>query len=156
MPRNFSINGTNAGAGTTTLKTVIELHGANLVRTWVFDITMGSISTAADNVTEWALSRYTAAGTVTSFTPIPLDPVNLASLAVGGTSATGINASAEPTGTALTASPLVVPLNLRATFRYVASPGAEFVNTFSSGNGLALQQQSSATGIGTATLIYFE
>ena len=47
------------------------------------------------------------------------------------TTGTWINGSAEPTysGTTDTViSLLVVPLNARATFRYVASPGAEFVN----------------------------
>lgn len=159
MPRNFSLNGKNTTGSTTTPTTAIELHGANLVRTWVFDITMGSGIAPADYATQWDLKRYTAAGTVTSFTPVALDPVNLASLAVGGTSATGNNASAEPTysGTTDTViSLLVVPLNARATFRYVASPGAEFVNTFSSGNGLGLRQSATTAIIGTATMLYFE
>lgn len=160
MPRNFSINGTNATGATTTYVTVIELHGANLVRTWVFDIVMGSASTAADTPTTWALSRYTsAAAAVTAFTPLPLDPVNLPSLAVGGTSATGINSSStEPGAMTLATTVLVVPLNQRATFRYVASPGAEFVNTFSTGNGLSLRQLGSASqgSVGTATLLFFE
>lgn len=156
MARNYSLNGTNATAGTTTLKTVIQLHGSTLARTRVFDLTLGSIASPNDYVTEWALSRYTAAGTVTPQTPYPTDPADPAAAAVGGASATGVNASAEPTGVGLTTSVLVIPLNLRATFRYVASPGAEFVNTLASANGLALLQQSSNAGIGTATLLFFE
>jgi len=41
--------------------------------------------------------RKSAAATVTSFTPLLTDPGDAASAAVGGTSATGINASAEGT-----------------------------------------------------------
>ena|SRR5271165_5438366 len=155
MPRNFSVNGKNTTASTTTQTTVIQLLGANLVRTWVFDITMGSTIAPADYATTWDLSRHTTASTVTSYTPLPLDPVNLASLAVGGASATGVNASAEGTYTA-GGSLIVVPLNARATFRYVASPGAEFVNTFTAANGLGLRQGATTAIVGTGTLLYFE
>lgn len=44
---------------------------------------------------------YTSAptfGTVTSYTPDPGNGLDVAALAVGGTSATGVNASAEPSG----------------------------------------------------------
>lgn len=47
------------------------------------------------------LKQFTAAptfGTVTSFTPTPLNGLDPAALAVGGVSATGVNASAEPSG----------------------------------------------------------
>jgi len=160
MARNYSINGTNATGATTTYITAIELHGANIVRTWVFDITMGCASTAGDNPTTWALSRYTsAAAAVTPYTPLQLDPVNIASAAIGGATATGVNSSStEPGGMTLATSLLVIPLNQRATFRYVASPGAEFVNTFASGNGLSLRQLGAAAqaSVGTATLLFFE
>jgi hypothetical protein len=47
----------------------------------------------------WNLSvlRKTAAATVTAFTPLKLAPNDPASLAVGGTAATGVNATAEGT-----------------------------------------------------------
>ena len=47
------------------------------------------------------LNQYTAAptfGTVTSATPAPLNGLDPAALAVGGTSATGVNATVEPSG----------------------------------------------------------
>lgn len=47
------------------------------------------------------LNQYTAAptfGTVTSFTPTPLNGLDPAALAVGSTTATGVNATAEPSG----------------------------------------------------------
>lgn len=159
MPRNFSINGNNSTGKTTTATTMIELHGAALVRTWVFDLTMGSPSAPQDYAQTYDIKRYTAAGTVTSQAGTALDPVNLASLAVNGTAATGINASVEPTysGTTDTViSLLVVPLNTRATFRYVASPGAEFVNVFTSGNGIGFRQSCTTPFQGNGTLLWFE
>lgn len=159
MPRNYSVNGNNATGKTTTATTMIQLHGAALCRTWVYDITLGSPIAPQDYAQTYDLVRYTVVGTVTAFTPLILDPVNIASLAVPNTNATGINASLEPTypnTTALTSSLLVVPLNSRATFRYVASPGAEFVNTASSGNGLGLRQSATTAIQGNATLIWFE
>jgi hypothetical protein len=45
------------------------------------------------------INRKSGAATVTSFTPLQFDPGDAASAAVGGTSATGTNASAEGTDT---------------------------------------------------------
>ena len=46
------------------------------------------------------LIRKTAAATVTSFTPVPFNPSDSASAAVGGAALTGVNASAEGTNAA--------------------------------------------------------
>lgn len=84
-------------ATVTAAKTLIQLKaGPNtaieLLRAW---ITNGSVTTD-DNV-EGQILRKTAAATVTSFTPLKFNPLDGAADSVGGTTATGTNASAEGT-----------------------------------------------------------
>lgn len=51
----------------------------------------------ASGMIDAALLRKSGAATVTSFTPIPLREKDAAALCVGGTTATGVNASGEGT-----------------------------------------------------------
>lgn len=79
----------------TTAKTLIQLKaGASrkveLLRAWI-----SQSSVTADDTGEALLLRYTSAGTVTSATPIKHNPDGQAAQAVGGTAATGTNATAE-------------------------------------------------------------
>lgn len=155
MARNYSMNGVNGG--TTGYTSAIVLHGSNVARTFVFDITMGSGAAPNDYATIWRLGRYTVAPSGgTTFTPLPLRPDDVASALTSSTTTTCITPSGEPTTITLASSPLVVPLNARASFRYVASPGAELLNTFSAANGLALQQIGTTGIVGSATIIWFE
>jgi len=59
------------------------------------EVTQVSSTTSAQ--TQVQLLRKTAAATVTSFTPLLMDPSFAAATAVGGTAATGTNATAEGT-----------------------------------------------------------
>jgi hypothetical protein len=84
-------------AAVTTAKTLLQIKaGAStpleILRAWC---TNGDVT--ADDQMEIQLIRKSAAATVTSFTPILFDPSDQAAKAVGGTSATGYNASAEGT-----------------------------------------------------------
>lgn len=156
MARNYSMNGVNGG--TTSYTSAIVLHGSNVARIFVFDVTLGSNASPVDVSTIWNLSRYTAGPTGgVTFNPLPLRSDDAASALTSSATTTCITPSGEPTTPTLASSPLVVPLNARATFRYVASPGAEFVSTFTSGAGLTLRQTGVASGnVGMGTLIYFE
>lgn len=60
-------------------------------------VTQRSSTTSAQTAIQFV--RKSAAGTVTSFTPLKLRPSDAAADAVGGTAATGITASAEGTDT---------------------------------------------------------
>jgi hypothetical protein len=157
MARYFSVVGTNTTGSATTASTIIQTGGFNLVLTKIFDITVGGPASAPnDYAAQYVIQRGTTASTVTSYTPLPLDAAGAASLAVGGTTATGINASAEGTWTA-TGVLLNFPLNMRATFRYVASPGAEFTNTYTAANPVGLRQSAASTAfVATGTVIWFE
>ena len=157
MARNYTMNGPNGG--TTSYTSAIVLQGGTAARTAVFDIVLGSNVAPNDYSTIWRLGRYTVAPSGgTTFTPLPTDPGNaLASVCTSSATTTCITPSGEPTRITAASSPLTIPLNVRATFRYVASPGAEFYNTLSATNGLALQQTGISTGsAGLATIIWFE
>jgi hypothetical protein len=156
VARNYSITG--PGGASASFTTINQIHGSNLVLTKVYDIVVGSTANAPnDYAAVYNLQRYTVAGTVAAYTPLSLDPGGPAALAVGGTSATGVTGvTLEATYTA-TGVLVAIPLNMRATFRYVASPGAEFMNTLASGNGLGLRQVTVSTYFNaTGTTLWFE
>src|SRR5690348_2288983 len=90
-------------------------------RAKIYDVILGSEATPADAALLFTFRRCTAAGTNTSVTPQPLDPADFATEFDAGE-----NHSAEPTYTA-GAILLNIPLNQRATFRWVAAPGGELV-----------------------------
>jgi hypothetical protein len=115
--RAYSVNGP-AATGTAN-KTAVTVIGSTTARPSVFDVLLGSSTTAADNAIVAAVSRFTAAGTAgSSFTPLPLDPSDVASVATAG-----ITHSAEPTYTA-NQNLLRIVFNQRATFRWVAAPAS--------------------------------
>ncbi|MDB5349181.1 MAG: hypothetical protein JWN86_428 [Planctomycetota bacterium] len=130
MPRQYSATGNRTN---TAAKTVISLTSAATVRPRLFEFTLASDVTPADQAASYYLHRHTAAGTSTAFTPIGLDPAGPASLA-----ATGFNHTVEPT---LTASSYGYQFaaNQRATFRWVAACGCEFVlPATAADNGISL------------------
>lgn len=98
----------------------------------LYDAIFGSEASPADNPFLWRVARITAAGTSTAVTPQPLDPADAATETDAGE-----NHSAEPTYTA-GAILLHVPLNQRATFRWVAAPGGELVWPATASNGLGI------------------
>lgn len=148
MARNFSINGLNATG--TADKTLLSVHGSTLARPRVFDIVVGSAATPADQAALYYLGRVTTLGTAGSNpTPGSTDPVDIACLTVGA-----ITHSAEPTYTTIL---LQIPLNQRATFRYVASPGAEFMHALTSNYGIGLKlSTATASLIEYGTVLFFE
>jgi hypothetical protein len=158
MARYYSVTGNNTTGSSTGASTMIQLGGFALVLTKVYDLTVGGPASAPnDYAAQYVLQRGTAVCTVTAYTPLALDAALVGtSLAVGGTSATGVNASAEGTWTAAGIL-LNVPLNMRATFRYVASPGAEFTQTYTAANPLGWRQLAASTAfVSTGTVVWFE
>ena len=116
----------------------------------IYDFTVGCLGTPADNALAWLLQRSTTAGTLTGVTPAPLDSADGASVATAGE-----NATAEPTYTSAEEL-LELSLNQRATYRWVAAPGGEFVVPNTASNGLGWQAKS-AGYTGTAELsLHFE
>ncbi len=87
-------------------------------------------ATAADVIIDMTVGRITAAGIAGSaVTPKQLDPADAVALAD-----VGENHSTEPTYTA-NEELFDVGRHMRATYRWVAAPGAEFVYPATSANG---------------------
>jgi hypothetical protein len=149
MPRGYSVSGPNATG--TANKTLVTVVSTTAVRPRLFDLTIGNSQTPADQAAQYAVTRFTAAGTAGSApTPNPLDPGDTAGVATAG-----ITHSAEPTYAATTL--LRINLNQRATFRWVASPGFELIAPATAANGLGMYLVSAtATMASDGTIMYFE
>jgi hypothetical protein len=121
-------------------------------RALVYDLMFGSEATPADAAILWTVQRCTAAGTATGVTPTKLNPADSVCTAEAAE-----NHTIEPTYTA-TEIVLNVPLNQRATFRWVAAPGGEIVIPATDENGIGIQTDTISTGtpVITATLHFSE
>jgi len=115
-----------------------------------FDCIFGSEASPADNAFLYIVQRFTAAGTTSAVTPTPLDPADAVT-----ESDAGENATIEPTYTANLVL-LAIPLNQRATFRWVASPGKELVYPATASNGLGVQTTTASAVAISATVMYEE
>ena len=127
----YSIDGQDTNTAATTLLGVDA--GATPRRGKIYDMTVGSDATPADNTAEYVLQRYTVDGTSTAVTPQALDPADAAALSEAGEAH-----SAEPTYTA-NAILLQWAQNQRATYRWVAAPGGELVFPATADNGIGVQ-----------------
>jgi hypothetical protein len=139
MARAYSVSGVNASGSAT--KTIVTVIASATVRPRLFDVTLGSSASPADQAALYAITRFTAVGTAgTSPTPIALDPGDVAAVATAGSAH-----SAEPTYASTDL--LQIPLNQRATFRYVSSPGMEFLAPATSANGIGVRLVSATTAL---------
>lgn len=132
---------------TSTYKTLLDVTAAATAmrRGKIYDLSIGTIGTAADQTYEWDISRQTIAPTATTVTPTALDP---ADAAFGGLS--HANATVEGTITAAS-SVWYLGTNQRASYRWVAAPGSELVWPATASNGFALRTRSASGGTATAT-----
>lgn len=123
------------------------------VRPKVYDIIIGSDDTPADQANQFAVQRNTTNGTGgTSVTPEPLDPLTAAA---SSTSTRGTYTT-DPTITASTEL-LLIPLNQRATFRWVAAPGSELIAIATASNGVIIEVQTATGTPGIeATMLFSE
>lgn len=119
-------------------------------RSKFYDLMFGSEASPADNPFLWQIQRCTTAGTSTAVTPSPLDPADAATETDAGE-----NHTIDPT---LTANLILlsIPLNQRATFRWVAAPGSELVIPATASNGLAIRTPTSSAVAVTATVQFQE
>lgn len=140
---------TEAGTGP---KTAVTIIAASTVRPAVCEIDVGVSTAPADQTWQLVAGRFTAAGTAASNpTPEPLDPNSAAALATAG-----ITHSAEPTYTA-SKSLLDVQLHVRATYRWVASPGRELKAPATASNGIGVKNHlASASSTIRATVHFSE
>jgi|ERR1035437_2258514 hypothetical protein len=149
-PRRYSATGSITAAAT---KTILGLTGGTTIRTSVYDLVLSNFATPADNAAQWQLRRSTVAATGgTALTPPALDSADPAAV-----TAVQVAPSAEPTYTA-SMTLLDVAVNQRATFRWVAAPGSEFITPATSANGIGCQCVAVNAGVGSAdaTILFME
>jgi len=147
--RGYSVSGpSESGTGPKTAVTVIASAS---VRPRLYDLVLGNIQAPADQAFHVGVGRTTTTGTAASNpTPNKLDPGDVAAVATAG-----ITHSAEPTYDATNL--LEIPLNFRASFRWVANPGYELVVPATASNCLGVRNiLSTAAGILRATAHWFE
>jgi hypothetical protein len=137
---NFAADFQRTGSTTASLGSIGAVSTTQARRGRIYDLIMGSEATPADAALLWTVQRYTAAGTNTAVTPQKLDPADAAFLGEAGE-----NHTVEPTYTA-GAIVLNIPLNQRATFRWVAAPGGELVYPATTANGFGIQTDTISTG----------
>lgn len=116
-----------AASGSQTLSssliTALSLSAAtaSLRRAFVGEFIIADVGTPADNVVLHTVQRGSTSGTGTAVTPTRLDLADAESDTVAKE-----NHTSEPTYTS-TEELAEIPLNTRATFRWVAAPGYELV-----------------------------
>ena len=99
-------------------------------RNIVYEMWFGNIGAPADLVTVHTIQRITADGSGTAVTPTAIDSGDRASQCTCLE-----NHTSEPTYTSNTQL-LEIPLNHRATFRWVAAPGGEIITPATDNNGI--------------------
>jgi len=138
----YSASGNNTLTGTPG-DTVLSLVGitATLRRSYTYEIIMAHEGAPTDNVLVWTVQRCTAEGSATEVVPTRLDLADAES-----DMNVGENHTTEPTYTS-TEELLEIPLNMRATFRWVATPGSEIVtpSTNEAGYGIVAFHASITT-----------
>lgn len=149
--RGYSVSGPSATG--TANKTAVTVVASATVRPRVYEFTIGTKTdpNTTDQQLEWAIGRFTAAGTAGSApTPNPVDPGDVAAVATAG-----ITHSAEPTYASTYL--MNIAQNQRAVFRWVAVPGYEFVAPATAANGIGLKNVAiTATAIVTGNLAWME
>ena len=99
----------------------------------LYELICGSEATPADNAFLWQVNRVTAIGgsTGSAVTPVPLDYSDT----IASTLVCAENLTVNPTQVPVV---LTIPLNQRATFRWLAAPGSELVSSNAVDNGYSV------------------
>jgi hypothetical protein len=140
-----------AGTASTTIDLGYTIAAASNPRRFQwFDLMFGSSASPADNPFLFEVQKRTAAGTTPSaVTPQPLDD--------GDTIASTVVASNQPAVNGAGAGiKLSIPLNQRATFRWVAAPGSELTVPATASQGLALATPTGSAVVCNATILFNE
>lgn len=140
-----------------TYKTAIILRqpASQITRQRIYDLVFSASGTPADNALVWNVNRCTGAtlGTGTAVIPEPLE----GSAAPAASALSIQDASAEPTAYTAALILLENALNQRATFRWVAAPGSEFVIPNTTLVGIGMRVKSAGyTGVAEVTTLFTE
>jgi adenine deaminase len=105
-------------------------------RNSIYEIWFGNIGSPADLVSVYTVSRITAASTTAAGTTVTPTAIDMADRAAQSKCLE--NCTTEPTYTA-NQELLEVPLNHRATFRWVAAPGGELITPATNNFGVGFK-----------------
>lgn len=142
MARRYAETGTENAAAA--LQSCLNLQGTVAIKPALYDFMVGQDgSPPADNAVVWNLSRFTVAPTDTAVVPVAMEPGDPAATAVAGE-----NGAATGTFTAATEF-IDLPINQRASYRWVAAPGGEIICPASATAGIGFRVSSPAY-VGTA------
>lgn len=133
--------------GTASVRTIVAVRADATTpqRGLVYDYAVGNISTPADAAFDHEIYRVSTAGTGAGLTLAPLDPADAAALADAIDTVT-----VDPTiGTIL----YRFAMNQRASFRWVAAPGSEFVWPATANNGIGGGLASASASDFSGTLL---
>lgn len=146
---NYRVNFTKTGADSVACVLEMLADATTPRRSKVSDITIGCTATPADALFQYVARRITNSGTGTTVTPNPTDPADAAALFDAEHLIT-----VDPASFAAGAELYRVPLNHRATFRWIANPGEELVwpATATNGIGLGLSAVSTSTFSGSVNV----
>jgi len=130
---------------------IINVTGSASIRCKIYDLIIGSDANPADVASEFNMIRTTDVGVGgTALTPAPLDPLTVAA---SGSAKGGTFTTAPTTGAVL----LMIALNQRATFRWIAAPGSELITSAAANAGIELLSVgSTATPNINATILWEE
>lgn len=145
--------GVSGSKGAASVQSVLVLNAAasSMRRAKIYDWELGISASPADNAYAWVAQRCTTAPTGSALTPNSLDPADtLASTIVASGTIT-----ADPTLTS-GANLLRIPLNQRATFRWVAAPGSELIIPATANGGIMLGFASATTQAADSGVVYEE
>ncbi len=140
----------NRTSSTTLAVGSLACDATTVRRAKIFDLMFGSEATPADNALQWQVQRSTTQPTATSLTPTALDPADAAAI----DDATE-NSTADGTKTA-NAILLSIPLNQRASYRWVAAPGGELVIPATANNGVHFTTPIQTAAIAVTATCHFE
>jgi hypothetical protein len=140
MARSYSIVGSAAVGSASYHQLAIYAATAAGIRPKIYEFGIASSATPADQASRLCMVRSTTGAPTGGSNPTaaPLDMADPAALATTYLSATG--------GETMSTQLMIVSVNQRATYRWVAAPGKEFVlpNTQYAGLGLQSLAQSAS------------
>lgn len=145
--------GVSANKGAASVQSVLLLTAAAASprRAKVYDVSIGSGASPADNAFIWIVQRCTTAGTGTTLTPNSLDAADTLASTIVATHTVTV----DPTLTA-NAFNYRDALNQRATFRWVAAPYSELIVPATTSNGFMFGLSAASTTTFDAGAMYEE
>lgn len=110
---------------------VIGSNASTVQRNWIEEYTIANVGTPADLVTLHTVQRTTAIGVQTAVVPTVLDFADRAAQA-------DVGENSDATGPTFTSAEEIdeVPLNNRALYRWVSTPGFQIVCPATAGDGI--------------------